>query len=268
MDYNTDYIRINKDAWNKRTEVHFDSEFYDNASFLAGKNTNKSIEMPLLGDVKDKSLLHLQCHFGQDTLSLARLGAKAVGVDLSDRALQKAEILRDQLNLDTRFICCDLYDLPLHLDEQFDIVFSSYGTIGWLPDIKKWAHLVAKYLKPGGKFVFAEFHPVVWMYDDDFEAVTYRYFNDGPIVESLNGSYTDPNADIHYTSIFWNYGLAEVMGGLIEAGLQIKVFKEFDYSPHDCFRGTIEFAPEKYRIEKLGDKIPMVYALSAEKPIN
>jgi SAM-dependent methyltransferase len=108
------------------------------------------------------------------------------------------------------FICCDIYDLPNHLNQQFDVVFTSYGTIGWLPDLNKWAAVIQQFLKPGGQFVFVEFHPVVWMYDDDFSKVGYNYFNTGPIVENESGTYADRDAAIQQDYIMWNHGLAEV----------------------------------------------------------
>ncbi len=132
-----DYIKINKQTWNNKTEVHVASDFYDNDNFLKGKSTLNSIELNLLGDLKDKKILHLQCHFGQDSLSLSRMGAKVTGVDLSNKAIEKAEELNQLLNLNAKFICCNIYDLPNYLNEKFDIVFTSYGTIGWLPDLSK-----------------------------------------------------------------------------------------------------------------------------------
>ena len=155
------YLEKNKDSWNRRTDYHVDSEFYDVKGFLRGNTSLKSVELNLLGDIKTKSILHLQCHFGQDTLSLARMGAEATGVDLSDNAIKNANLLAEKAKLKADFICCDIYSLPQHLDKQFDIVFTSYGTIGWLPDIDKWAKIVSRYLKPGGKLVFVDFHPVV-----------------------------------------------------------------------------------------------------------
>jgi ubiquinone/menaquinone biosynthesis C-methylase UbiE len=179
-----DYIEINKKTWNNKTEVHVTSDFYDNESFLHGKSTLKDIELNLLGDISGKKILHLQCHFGQDTMTFSRMGAQATGVDLSDKAIEKAKEFNAQLGLDAQFICCDLYDLPNHLDEQFDIVFTSYGTIGWLPDLDKWSKVASQFLKPGGRFIMAEFHPVVWMFDNDFKEVFYNYFNVTPIIET------------------------------------------------------------------------------------
>jgi len=259
------YLQINKQLWNNKTEVHLNSEFYDNENFIKGKSSLNPIELELLGDVKGKSILHLQCHFGQDTISLSRMGAKTVGVDLSDKAIATANDLAAKTNTNAEFICCDVYDLPNHLNQQFDIVFTSYGTIGWLPDLDKWAKVISQFLKPGGQFVFVEFHPVVWMFDYDFTKVEYSYFNVEPIIETEEGTYADKNANIKDESVSWNHDLSEVMNSLIKNGLSIKQFNEYDYSPYNCFNNTIEVAPNQYRVKHLGAKIPMVYSLVVSK---
>ena len=267
MGIKENYIAINRESWNKRTAVHLQSAFYNLDGFLKGQSSLNSIELDLLSDVKGKSILHLQCHFGQDTISLSRLGADVTGIDLSDKAIESAKQIAKDTGVNTHFICCDIYDLPNHLQNQFDIVFTSYGTIGWLPDINKWAKIVSKYLKPNGKFVFVEFHPLVWMFDNDFEKIAYSYFNDEAIIETENGTYADKSADIIQESITWNHGIAEVITSLINNGLEITSFDEYDYSPYNCFNKTIEIAPNKFRIEHLGNKIPMVFSISAKKKI-
>lgn len=259
------YLDHNRNSWNQRTEHHLTSDFYDVKGFLAGKNSLQAPELALLGDVTGKSILHLQCHFGQDTLSLARMGATVTGVDLSDKAIEAARDLNDKMGLNGTFICCDVFSLPEHLDETFDIVFASYGTIGWLPDIKKWAAIVSKYLKPGGKFVFAEFHPALWMMDNNFSKLTYRYFNSEPIIEEPEGTYTDPDADIQGKIISWNHGLAEIIQALLNQGLHLQQFEEFDYSPYDCFNHTVNVGERMWRIKHLDDKLPMMYTLLMEK---
>ncbi len=190
------------------------------------------------------------------------------GVDLSDKAIESAKELSKKANIDSTFICCDIYDLPNYLNQQFDIVFTSYGTIGWLPDIDKWAKIVSKYLKPNGKFVFAEFHPVIWMFDDDFKDVKYKYFNSKPIIETESGTYADKKAEINQECITWNHGIGEVVNSLIKNNIEINSLKEYDYSPYNCFNGTIEFEPKKYRIKKMADKIPMVYSIIGKKVKN
>jgi 2-polyprenyl-3-methyl-5-hydroxy-6-metoxy-1,4-benzoquinol methylase len=259
------YIEINKQSWNKRTASHLLSDFYDVDGFLNGKSSLNEIELKLLGDIKDKNVLHLQCHFGQDTISLGRLGANVTGIDLSDKAIESANKLSEKANIQTTFICCDIYDLPDHLNQEFDIVYTSYGTIGWLPDINKWAKIVSKYLKPNGKFIFVEFHPVVWMFDDDFKKIKYKYFNSNAIIETESGTYADKDAEINQECITWNHGIGEVVNSLIKNDVEVMSLNEYDYSPYNCFNGTIEFEPNKYRINKFGNKFPMVYSIVGKK---
>ncbi|TGD59056.1 class I SAM-dependent methyltransferase [Flavobacterium humi] len=259
------YIEINKEAWNEKTKVHLHSEFYDMEGFLNGRSSLNQIETAFLGNVSGVKILHLQCHFGQDTLSLAKAGAEVTGVDLSDQAIKTAIEIAQKMNLPATFICSDVYDLPNHLEEKFDIVFTSYGTIGWLPDLDKWAKIVSHFLKPGGKFVFAEFHPVVWMFDDSFQNIAYNYFNTETIIENTEGTYAEKEAPIKNQTVSWNHPLSEVFSSLLQNGLQIDSFTEYDYSPYNCFNETEEFESGKFRIKHLENKIPMVYALEATK---
>lgn len=259
------YLDINRNSWNAKVEPHLKSDFYFVDEFLKGRTSLNSIELELLGNVQNKSILHLQCHFGQDSISLARLGAKVTGIDLSDKAIEAAGDLARKAQTDTEFICTDLYKLPNILDRKFDIVFTSYGTIGWLPDLKKWAEIISLFLRPGGKFIMAEFHPVVWMFDDDFQGIRYNYFNEKPIVEIYEGTYADQSADLVQEYVMWNHSLADVLQNLIQNQMQIMHFKEFDWSPYPCFRHVNEFEKGKWRIPQLGNKIPLVYAVEAIK---
>ena len=259
------YIEINKQAWNNQVPVHLNSDFYNMDGFLKGQNSVPKIDLDLLGNIEGKSILHLQCHFGQDSLSITRMGAKVTGVDLSDKGIEKAKELNKQLNLDAKFICADIYDSPNHLNEQFDIVYTSYGTIGWLPDLEKWAKVISHFLKPNGKLVFVEFHPVIWMFDDNFTKIQYHYHNEKAIAEEHSGTYAEKDADIKTDYIGWNHSLAEVFQALLNNGLQIESFKEYDYSNYNCFNETVEFEPGKFRIKHLENKIPMMYSLTAVK---
>ncbi|MDH6254018.1 SAM-dependent methyltransferase [Chryseobacterium sp. H1D6B] len=259
------YLEINKNSWNAKVEPHLKSDFYFLDEFLKGKSSLNSIELALLGDLKGKRILHLQCHFGQDSISLSRLGAEVTGIDLSDKAIETAKDLAYQCGTDTKFICSDVYDLPNVLEEKFDLVFTSYGTIGWLPDLEKWAGVIDHFLKADGKFIMAEFHPVVWLFDDDFEGVKYNYFNEKPIVETYEGTYADFEAEIIQEYVMWNHPLADVLQNLIKNKLEIKSFQEFDWSPYPCFKHVEEFEKGKWRISKFGNKIPLVYALEAQK---
>ncbi|WP_407480866.1 class I SAM-dependent methyltransferase [Elizabethkingia meningoseptica] len=259
------YLTVNKESWNKRVDTHFDSEFYNVKDFLKGKSSLNSIELDLLGNITRKKILHLQCHFGQDTISLSRMGAEVTGIDLSDKAIEKAKELALQAGTNTQFICNDVYTLPNVLNEQFDIVFTSYGTIGWLPDLDQWADVINHFLKPGGQFVFAEFHPVVWMFNDDFTGIGYNYFKNEAIVETNTGTYAEKEADMTLHTVSWNHSLSEVFTSLISHHMQIITFNEFDYSPYNCFSHTEEFEPNKFRIKHFGNNIPMVYSLLARK---
>ena len=261
------YLNKNRNSWNKRAELHFGSEFYDVEGFLKGKSSLNPIEMGLLGDLNGKSVLHLQCHFGQDSISLSRLGAEVTGVDLSDKAIELAGELAQKDHSTTQFICSDVYDLPHHLDQKFDIVFTSYGTIGWLPDLEKWAEVVAHFLKPNGKFIFVEFHPFVWMYDYEFEKIDYNYFKDEAIEEIKNDSYTEGELSETVSDVSWNHGLSEVVNALIKNNLTINSLDEYDYSPYAIFKGGEEFEKGKYRIKKFGNKLPLVYSITATKSV-
>lgn len=259
-----DYISINKISWNKRVGVHLDSEMYDVPAFLNGKSSLKQIELDLLGNIEGKSLLHLQCHFGQDTLSLERLGANCTGLDFSDEAIKTAEEHRDTLGLNTKFVCTDVYNTRNEISDQFDIVYTSYGTIGWLPDLDKWAKVIYDSLKPSGRFVFAEFHPIMWMYDDDFDKVTYNYDGGEPLIEDIEGTYAGESED-KFATVFWNHGMSTVVNALLKAGLELKDFKEYNYSPYNCVAHMEKIGEDKYHITKFGDKVPLVYSLVLTK---
>ena len=262
---NENYIELNRKLWNERVGHHVSSDFYKMDDFVKGNSSLNDIELSLLGDVSGKKILHLQCHFGQDSLSLARMGARVTGVDFSEKAIDKAKELNDQLALNAKFLCCDIYELPVLLDEQFDIVFTSYGTIGWLPDMQRWALVVSTFLANGGTFIIADFHPFVWMYDEKFSEIKYSYFNKGEIEEMENGTYTDRNAPIQLRSIGWNHNFAEVLQSLVNQGLQLEVFTELDYSPYNVFQDMVEITPARFQVKGMEGKLPLVYALKMKK---
>ncbi len=259
------FFKRNKELWNQKTPIHVGSEFYDMDAFKKGANTLNQIELDLLGDVSGKRILHLQCHFGQDTLSLARMGAKVCGVDMSSAAIAQARELSHELGLDAEFVESNVLELQNHHKGQYDMVFTSYGTITWLPDLDQWASVVNHFLKPGGQFIIAEFHPFMWSFDDDLTQIYYNYFNDGVISYDEEGTYADREVDIKNTAYVWNHSLSEVFTALRKQGLTIDVFQEFDYSPYNIFRGMVERKPGEYIVEKFGNKMPLVYALTARK---
>ncbi|PQB03755.1 class I SAM-dependent methyltransferase [Aureitalea marina] len=235
-------FQVNKATWNQKVDVHARSEFYDLESFRKGRSSLNRYELNALGDVAGKSLLHLQCHFGQDTMSWSRMGANCVGVDISDKAIELAEELSRELNLDARFVCCNVLDTRKHLQEQFDLVFTSYGTIGWLPDLAPWAKVISESLKPGGKFYMVEFHPICWMFDYQQQppALVYGYQQSAPIYEEYEGSYTDGGKDRVVSKEYgWNHGLGQIISSLQKAGLVFDYLNELDESPYNVFPGLI-----------------------------
>jgi SAM-dependent methyltransferase len=277
MENFNEYFDANKDLWNQRTTIHKDSSFYNLSGFKNGENVLTPIELNELPNVKGKKMLHLQCHFGMDSLNWARLGADVTGVDLSDVAISEAKKLNDELGLIAKFICANVYDLdprnteskipPLEGGEAFDIVFTSYGTIGWLPDLDKWAAIISHYLKPGGIFYIADFHPVVWMFDDEFTHIKYYYDNREVIVMENEGTYTDTDhkSDIKGKEYSWNHSISELLNALIKQGLQIQHFNEFMYSPYPNFANSVETSKGQWQIKGMEGKIPMVYSVLAKK---
>ena len=266
-----DYLALNRAAWDARTAQHLASAFYDVDGWLAGATSLRDIELPLLGDdLRGRRLLHLQCHFGQDTLSLARMGAEVTGLDLSPRAIAEARKLAGRAGLAATFVEGDVYSAPALIAGDFDLVFASYGTIGWLPDVRRWASVVAHFLRPGGRLVFAEFHPVLWTLDEGFTRFTYDYQGGAPIVET-EGTYTDaPTVDGQVLAqapqqmVTWNHGLGEVVTALLAEGLTLTHLSEHDHSPFPIFgeRG-VEVAPGRHMIAGLERKLPLCYALAA-----
>jgi len=276
MEIYESYFEENKASWNKRAAVHKDSAFYDLDTFKKGKSSLNKIELGELGDVKGKSLLHLQCHFGMDTLSWERAGAGCVGVDLSDEAIKLANEIKEELKLKAEFICANIYDLKdtskippsdRFREAGFDIVFTSYGTIGWLPDLDKWADMVAHFLKPGGTFYIADFHPTLWMMDEDFEKVKYNYFNTEIITEEVSGSYSDRDAPIKSIEHSWNHPFSEIINALLKNNLQIQHFNEFPYSPYNCFNNLEQGDDNMWRIKGMNEKMPMMYSIKATKRV-
>lgn len=262
-----EYFNVNKALWDAKTAHHVKSDFYDNENFKKGKSSLVPIDLDAIGDkVNGKTMLHLQCHFGQDSMSWARMGAKVTGVDFSPEAIKTARGLNEELGLDVKFIESNVYDIADHLDEQFDIIYCSYGVTCWLPDLVKWAGIINQFLKPGGTFYIAEFHPTFYLFDWDNGKLGYHYFNKGPYVEEEEGTYADNNAPIKKKEYFWTHSLMEIMNPLIQQGLQVTEFKEYPYSPYNISPNMKEVGPGQYKWDILGVELPHVYSLTMTKP--
>ena len=261
-----DYVGANRKLWDAWTDINARSDFYELEAFRAGTSSLKAIELEELGDVHDKTLLHLQCHFGLDTLSWARRGARVTGVDFSQASIELARALSAELELPARFVQSDVYDLPNRLEGEFDLVFTSYGVLDWLQDLDAWGRIVASFLKPGGTFYIVEFHPLAVTVGGDGRVFRHSYFpSSEPIRTVENGSYADPEANLTQVSYVWSHSLGEIVTALASAGLRIEHLHEFPYSPYDCFDFTVETEPGKAVIPEFDGKAPLVFSLKALK---
>jgi ubiquinone/menaquinone biosynthesis C-methylase UbiE len=262
----------NRAFWNELADIHEKSTFYDVDSFMRGRNTLRPIELEELGDVRGKSLLHLQCHFGMDTLSWSRLGANVTGVDFSDHALALARRLATELGLQARFIQSDIYELPSALDEQFDIVITSYGVLCWLRDLNAWANVINRFLKPGGTFLIVEGHPLADLLDDncpqDNLRMTYQYFDKSMLTFHDKHSYADSTIEVqqpvHYE---WMHTLQEIFGALLNAGLRIQAFHEYPFSMYQKFPWLSKSDDGWWRPTDESISIPMLFSLKATKDL-
>jgi SAM-dependent methyltransferase len=264
----------NEALWNAWTAVNAPSDFYDLEGFKAGGVRIRPYELELIGDVSGKSLLHLQCHFGIDTLSFARLGARVTGADLAADAIDRARSLADELGFpDARFVRSNLYDLPNALDGEFDLVYTSRGVLGWLPDIAAWARVVAHFLAPGGTFFITEIHPIVQAFEDEGVSpgelrLRYPYWeHPEPLTFAVKGSYADPDANVgNQTEHVWDHGLGEIVTALIDAGLRVERLVEHpflawkvDFLVEDA-DGTWRLPPDT------PGELPLMFSLVATKP--
>lgn len=260
------YLDTNRSLWNAWTEIHRDSPFYDLAAFRRGASTLKSIERDLMGDVRGSDLLHLQCHFGLDTLSWARLGARVVGIDFSPRAIELARKLAEEAQLEAVFRCEDATTLPPDWMACFDRVFASYGVLPWLPDLEPWASGIARVLRPSGHFHLVEFHPLATMLDDDGHTLKHPYFHSArPTEYRVEGSYADRTAPFEHAAYEWAHSLSDVHTALTEAGLVVRALREYPYSPYGCFDFLEETQPGRWTVRGSEVDIPLVFAVHATK---
>jgi len=264
----------NQSLWDAWTAIHSTGSFYDLDGFRAGGSRIRPYEIELIGDVAGRSLLHLQCHFGIDTLSWARLGARVTGADISPAAIELARSLAIDLGFpDARFVRSNLYDLPEALDGTFDIVYTSRGVLGWLPDIRAWARVVAHFLALGGTFFITEAHPVMNVFENEGVEpgelrLTYPYWEHAePLLFPVTGSYADPDADVRdETEHSWDHGLGEIVTALIEAGLRIETLVE-----HPFLDWKVDFLVDdgsgKWRLPPdARGELPLMFSLVATKP--
>ena len=232
-----DPIRSNNALWDEWTAIHERSAFYDLDGFKQGGIRLRQYEIDEIGPVEGKDLLHLQCHFGIDTLSWARLGARVTGADFSQAACDLASSVAAEIgHPEARFVRSDLFDLPASLEGDFDIVYTSRGILGWIPDIRRWAEVVAHFVRPGGVFYITEIHPIAQAFENEGVApgelrLTYPYWEHRePLAFDNIGSYADPAAPVTVPKEYgWDHGLGEIVTALIDAGLEIRSLREYPF---------------------------------------
>jgi SAM-dependent methyltransferase len=266
------YLTANQALWNSWTPFHVASGFYDVEGFKAGRETLDPIALAGLSPVRGKSLLHLQCHFGLDTLSWARRGARVTGADFSAAAIKTASALARETGIAATFVHSDLYDLPQHLAGQFDRVFTSHGVLPWLPDLDGWARVIAHFLKPGGLFFIVEAHPVVFMFDDQRPdtalRLRYPYFHQHvPLQVEEKGSYAVPDAPIHGVAYYWFHSLADILGALLRADLRLISFDEYPFMRWAYFPWMERRADGWWQLPPGTGDIPLMFSLRAMKGV-
>jgi len=267
----TDYLDSNQQLWNAWTPLHETSDFYDLPGFKAGKSSLRPIERTELTDVAGRSLLHLQCHFGLDTLSWARKGAIVTGVDFSDRSIALAQSLSSELGISATFVCSDVEQLPDRLSGQFEIVFSSYGVLPWLRDLRRWGEIIADFLKPGGIFYLVDDHPLMRTLQTneagELTVANSYYYSEEPSRIEARGSYAAPrDAQMPLRKWYiWNHSLGEILGALLGAGLRIEFLHEFPFAMRAKFPGMQRSDDGTWRFG-MPPELPLLFSLQARKP--
>ena len=265
-----EYLKANRKMWDNITPIHAESEFYDVEGFRQGRCTLLDIEVEEVGDVTGKGLLHLQCHFGLDTLSWARRGADVTGADFSKKSIELAGMLADEVSIPAKFVCSNLYDLPKNLTGEFDIIFTSGGVLTWLPDLREWGRVIAHFLKPGGVFYLREFHPTAYTFNDDegvtAPAVRYPYFHsDKPLRFDDIGTYADTAADTRNVNYEWPHSLGDIVNALIDAGLRIEFLHEFPFCSYQSHPFLTQGDDGMWRYEQALDSLPLMFSIKARK---
>ena len=290
-----DWLALNRANWDARVPIHASSRFYDIPGFVGGHNSLRDFELAEVGDVSGRTLLHLQCHIGLDTLSWARLGATVTGLDFSAPALETARSVAEQIGaVDARFVESDVYEAATALEGRtFDIVYTGLGALCWLPDVERWARTAASLVAPGGFLYLAEFHPFSDILADDGRTVELDYFDTEPRVWNEGETYTDytvaadsedaaasvtptvsaASADDtdgtqlgeHAVSVDWQHGIGDVVSALLAAGLRVELLHEHDYTlfprfPHLLVEG------DRYTQPPGSPRIPLIYSIRASKP--
>jgi SAM-dependent methyltransferase len=271
----TDSIEINRASWDERVPAHVASPGYKVARFTedpAFLSRVVEFDRPRLGDISGLDGVHLQCHIGTDTVSLARLGAHMTGLDFSEPAIEAARSLAEATGADARFVVSELYDAPATLGpERFDLVYTGIGAICWLPDIRRWAEVVAALLRPGGRLFIREGHPMLWTIDEkrtDVLSVELAYFETPePLVWDEGGTYVETDVEFETTLTHsWSHGLGETVTAVLDAGMEITGLEEHTTVPWDALPGQLETAENgELQLRERRERLPLTFTLQARK---
>lgn len=274
----TDYGDVNRANWDERVPVHVSSEYYGVERFATDPSFLSDVvrfDLPRLGDVRGLRGVHLQCHIGTDTVSLARLGASMTGLDFSEPAVSAARELAESAGApgdSATFVHADVYAAADVLRKGFDLVYTGIGALCWLPDVRRWALVVASLLRPGGRLFIREGHPMLWSLDDerpdDLLVVRYPYFERAePTVFVQGGTYVPTDVIFSQTTTHeWSHGLGEIFTALLEAGLEITAFTEHDSVPWNALPGKMEqIGGGEWRLTDAPSRLPCSYTLQAIK---
>jgi SAM-dependent methyltransferase len=272
-----DYREINRASWDERAPAHAASPDYALARFAEDPSYLSGVvrfDLPRLGDVRGLDGVHLQCHIGTDTVSLARLGARMTGLDFSAPALEEARRLAAAAGVEATFVLADVYDAPEVLGRgRFDLVFTGVGALNWLPDVRRWAQVVAELLRPGGRLFMREGHPVLWALADSrpdgLLVLDHPYFeHEEASVWDEGGTYVQTD-QVFATTVTheWNHALGEIVTAVLTAGLELTMLEEHDSVPWDALPGQMEdIGGGEWRVSDRPDRLPHSYTLQARRP--
>ncbi|HEV2371479.1 MAG TPA: class I SAM-dependent methyltransferase [Streptosporangiaceae bacterium] len=270
-----DYRTVNKANWDERAPAHAASPDYQGSRFIEDPEYLSRIvqfDLPRLGDIAGLRGVHLQCHIGTDTVSLARLGASMTGLDFSVPALELARQLAERIGADARFVEAEVYAAPDVLGRGgFDLVYTGIGALNWLPDVHRWGGVVADLLRPGGRLFMREGHPMLWALDDEREddllVVSYPYFEHAePIVWDTDGTYVQTDVVFQNTRTHeWNHGLGEIVTALLDAGMEITALTEHDSVPWEALPGKMERVGDEWCLADRPGRLAHTYTLQAVK---
>jgi phthiocerol/phenolphthiocerol synthesis type-I polyketide synthase E len=266
-----EHLRVNRANWDERTGIHLESRFYDVEGWLREGRGPRDREVEALGDVTDLRLLHLQCHFGKDTLSWARAGARVTGLDFSASAVEAARDLALRSGLEDRseFVCSDVYEARRALrDATYDIVYVSLGALCWLPDVDRWAEQVGSLVTPRGRFYIHDVHPLAWSLADDGLVLEHTYFEESePYVSESEDTYTDSTRPLENRKTYeWNHSIGEIVTALVRHGLRIERLVEHDWTVLPRFPWLVPSPDGNWTSPPGTPRLPLTFTLLASRP--